>query len=193
MNAAAIWTGPLAVTEQLGVVQLPRDQLANVDDESAVAVSSTVLFASKGAEQTVPQSIPLGVETMLPIPVPVFDTVTATAMLKVAETVVAESTVTSQAEPLPMQLLLHPRKAEPLWAAATSETVVPGVTAIVPLEQVSAHTGVPLASETLPAPLPCLTTVSARPPEPDSVNAGERKGSAIAVSVPGAGPVALGE
>jgi hypothetical protein len=56
-------------------VHPPPDQPAKVDPDDAVAVRVTVLPLVNLAEHVAPQLIPAGLLVTVPVPVPVFDTV----------------------------------------------------------------------------------------------------------------------
>jgi hypothetical protein len=91
------------VTSQEGLVpaQAP-DQPANVDVESGVAVSVTVVPALKGAPQLAPQSMPAGVELTIPSPLPDFVIASSCRRrAKVGATTFAASIVTSQERLVP--------------------------------------------------------------------------------------------
>src|SRR5439155_1548832 len=90
--------------------QLPPLQPVKVEPAAGVAVSVTAVPLEKLAEQVAPQLIPAGELVTVPLPVPALLTVSAKlGRLKVAVTVVAAESVSTQA-PVPE----HPPPLQPL-------------------------------------------------------------------------------
>jgi hypothetical protein len=71
------------VTVQAPVPEQAPDQPANCESGSAVAVSDTIVPGAKPAEHFEPQLIPLGLLVTVPVPEPLFDTVSATTEAEV--------------------------------------------------------------------------------------------------------------
>src|SRR2546428_8534928 len=96
------------------------------DPAAGEAVSVTPVPLVTLAEQVAPQVMPAGELVTVPLPVPALLTVSAKlGRLKVAVTVVAAETVTTQV-PVPVQPPpLQPLKVEPAAGAAVSVTAVP--------------------------------------------------------------------
>jgi hypothetical protein len=138
--------------------QGPAPQPANVDPFVGVAVNTICVPLAKLAVHAVPQLIPAGALVTVPVPVPPFVTVNATAfeVLNVAVTIAAAVNVTTQA-PLPLHAPLHPAKVEPAAAVCVNVT-------IVPLAKVAVHAVPQLipagALVTVPVPVPASATVS---------------------------------
>src|SRR3989442_3828485 len=104
--------------------------------------------------------MPAGELVTVPLPEPALLTVSAKlGRLKVAVTVVAAETVTTQV-PVPVQPPpLQPLKADPAAGAAVSVTAVP----LVKLAEQVAPQGMPAGElVTVPLPVPALLTVSAK-------------------------------
>jgi hypothetical protein len=122
----------LAVQARLAVIgmePLPQSawplQPSNLEPLVATGVRVTAVPLTKAAEQLAPQLIPAGVLVTVPLPAPVFVTVSPKlAGPKLAVTVVAAASVTVQvpipAHPPP----LHPANVLPAAAVAVSVTAV---------------------------------------------------------------------
>jgi len=97
-----------------------------IEPAAGAAVSVTAVPLGKLAAQVAPQVMPVGELVMVPLPVPVLETVRAKVCgVKVAVTVVPAETVTVQA-PVPEQPPpLQPVKVELTFGVAVSVTAVP--------------------------------------------------------------------
>jgi len=150
-----------SVTVQVPVPEQPPPlQPVKVEPAAGVAVSVTTVPLAKLAEQVAPQLIPAGELVTVPLPVPAGVTVRVKVCgEKVAVTVVAAETVTTQV-PVPVQPPpLQPLKADPAAGAAVSVTAVP----LVKLAEQVAPQVMPAGElVTVPLPVPALLTVSAR-------------------------------
>lgn len=124
----------VAVTERAAVidtvhVEVPvhaPPQPANVEPLAAAAVSVTDVPLAKLVVQVVPQLMPDGEDVTVPVPVPIFVTLSANVdeLLKVAVT--ARAAVIDTVHVLvPVHAPLQPANVEPLAAAAVSVTDVP--------------------------------------------------------------------
>jgi len=148
------------VTLQAAVpVQLPP-QPANVEPVDADAVRVTTVPVVKEVVQAVPQLMPTGVLVTVPLPVP--DLVTVSAKddcTKVAVTVVAALSVTTQVlvpvQPPPLQ----PLNVEPVCGDAVRVTTVPIVNEVVHVVPQLMPAG---ELVTVPTPAPAFETVRAR-------------------------------
>src|SRR5262249_13215729 len=87
------------------------DQPANVEPEDACAVSSTEAPCANGCVHTAPQSIPLGLLAIEPLPLPALVTVSVFSVSKIAATGRAAVIVTVQV--VPEQAPDQPVKLEP--------------------------------------------------------------------------------
>jgi hypothetical protein len=109
----------------------------------------------------VPQSIPAGTLTTVPVPVPAFRTsslyVVAVAAVKAALTDVAAFTVTVHVPVPPQPPPLQPLNVEPLAGVAVSVTVAPAVTDSVQSDPQLMPAGLLV---TVPASVPDLVTVT---------------------------------
>src|SRR2546425_9172132 len=117
----------LRVTVQVPVpLHPPPLQPVKVEPAASAAVSVTAVPLVKLAEQVAPQVIPAGALVTVPLPVPAGVTVRANVCrVKVAVTVVAAESVTTQAPVPEHPPPLQPLKIELAAGAAVSVTVVP--------------------------------------------------------------------
>lgn len=155
-KTAVTLCGAFMPTTQAPVPEQAPDQPTNVDPGKAVAESVTEVPETTLALQDRPQSIPAGVLATVPEPVPVLATVRVrlTARLKVAVTLAADVTATTQA-PLPEHAPLHPAKTDPRAGVAVRVTVVPEATDTAQARPQLIPAGL-LA--TVPEPFPLLVT-----------------------------------
>jgi hypothetical protein len=134
-------------------------QPAKVEPAAAVAVSVTAVPCAKSALQVAPHETPEGALVMLPLPVPVVDTVSVYfgtgAVLNVAVQVRAAVMVTdpSAQSALPLQ----PANVEPADGLAVSVTAVSSVKPALQVEPQAIPLG---ALDTLPEPVPARWTAS---------------------------------
>lgn len=113
------------VTTQEPVPEHAPLQPANVELESAMAMSVTTVPDTHDDRQVVPHEMPAGFDETVPPPVPAFETVSGNASrVKVAPTAVAVIAGTTHA-PLPVQAPLQPVKVEPGVAIGVNVTMVP--------------------------------------------------------------------
>ncbi|OHC91541.1 MAG: hypothetical protein A3J99_04270 [Sideroxydans sp. RIFOXYD2_FULL_59_7] len=77
LNVAVTVLMVLMTTTHEPVPEQDPDQPLKTEPVAGVAVRVTEVPSSKPAEQVVPQSIPVGEEATVPLPVPVLDTVRA--------------------------------------------------------------------------------------------------------------------
>jgi hypothetical protein len=78
VNVATIFTAAFTVTLQSPVPEHPPpDQPAKVDPASAVGVKTNTVPGATFSAQSVPQSMPAGMDTTRPVPVPALVTPTA--------------------------------------------------------------------------------------------------------------------
>ncbi len=158
MKVAVTVVAALRVTVQVPVpLQPPPFQPVKVEPAAGVAVSVTAVPLEKLAEQVAPQVIPAGALVTVPLPVPAGVTVRANVCrVKVAVTVVAAESVTTQAPVPEHPPPLQPLKIEPAAGAAVSVTVVP----LVKLAEQVAPQVIPAgALVTVPLPVPAGVTV----------------------------------
>src|SRR5213080_4433646 len=143
------------VPEQPLPLQPPK-----VEPAAGAAVSVTAVPLAKLAEQVAPQVIPAGELVTVPLPLPALLTVSAKlGRLKVAVTVVAAETVTTQVPVPEHPPPLQPLKVEPVAGLAVSVTAVP----LVKLAEQVAPQVIPAGElVTVPLPVPTLLTVSAK-------------------------------
>ena len=141
-------------------VQPPPLQPENVEPAAGTAVKVTAVPLVKPVEQVVPQEMPAGALTTLPLPVP--DCVTVSAKddcTKLAVTAVAALIVTVQG-PVPVQLPpLQPKNVEPAAGVAVRVTAVPLGKAA---EQVAPQEIPAGVLEMVPAPAPAFVTESVK-------------------------------
>jgi len=117
--AAAIETVQAPVPEHAPV------QPVKIESEVGVAASETEVPALKFSTQVLPQDMPAGVDVTVPLPFPVFPTVSAnTFFVKVAVTDFAAVIETVQA-PVPEHAPVQPVKIESEVGVAARETDVP--------------------------------------------------------------------
>jgi hypothetical protein len=118
-----------------------------------LAINVTLLFIGKGAEQTVPQSIPPGLLVTVPVPEPIFVIVKVAGGLNVAVTDRLASMRTEQ-EPAPLQ---SPLNVDPVAGVAVKVT---GVLGAKPALQVPGQ-DIPLGLlVTVPAPFTVTVSVN---------------------------------
>src|SRR5438034_679532 len=143
------------VPEQPLPLQPPK-----VEPAAGAAVSVTAVPLAKLAEQVAPQVMPAGELVTVPLPLPALLTVSAKlGRLKVAVTVVAAETVTTQVPVPEHPPPLQPLKVEPVAGLAVSVTAVP----LVKLAEQVAPQVIPAGElVTVPLPVPALLTVSAK-------------------------------
>src|SRR5213596_1955879 len=140
------------VPEQPLPLQPPK-----VEPAAGAAVSVTAVPLAKLAEQVAPQVIPAGELVTVPLPLPALLTVSAKlGRLKVAVTVVAAETVTTQVPVPEHPPPLQPLKVEPMAGLAVSVTAVP----LVKLAEQVAPQVIPAGKlVTVPLPVPAGVTV----------------------------------
>jgi hypothetical protein len=136
-------------------------QPVNVEPVAGVAVRVTEVPAAYEALQVPPQSIPLGEEETVPVPVPFFVAarVYEVGVLtpNVAVRVVLALTTRAQV-PVPVQAPLQPVNVEPEAGVALSAKLVPLATLAVQVFPQSMPLGL---DTTVPLPAPALPTVTA--------------------------------
>ncbi len=116
---------PVIVTVQLPVPEQPSPaQPEKREPADGVAARVTVCPVANDASQVLPQLMPAGVETTVPVPVPSFVTVSVGPSVNVAVTDFAASIVTSQG-PVPVQAPDQPAKSELTAGTASRVTIVP--------------------------------------------------------------------
>src|SRR5437762_13524278 len=148
-----------SVTVQAPVPEHPPPvQPVKVEPATVVAVNVTAVPVVKLAEQVAPQVIPAGELVTVPLPVPALLTVRAKlGRLKVAVTVVAAESVSTQAPVPEHPPPLQPLKVEPAAGVAVSVTTVP----LAKLAEQVAPQLIPAgALVTVPLPVPALETGS---------------------------------
>lgn len=102
-------------------------QPANVEPLAGAALSVTDVPFAKFAAHVLPQLMPAGEDVTVPVPLPIFVTLServVAELLKVAVTERAAVIDTVQA-PVPLQAPLQPPNVDPLAVAAVSVTDVP--------------------------------------------------------------------
>jgi len=150
-----------SVTVQAPVPEHPPPlQPVKVEPAAGAAVSVTAVPLAKLAVHVAPQVIPTGELVTVPLPVPALLTVSAKlGRLKVAVTVVAAESVSTQAPVPEHPPPLQPLKVEPAAGVAVSVTTVP----LAKLAEQVAPQLIPAgALVTVPLPVPALLTVSAK-------------------------------
>src|SRR5438093_1599836 len=135
----------------------PPLQPLKVEPAAGVAVSVTAVPLARLAEQVAPQVMPAGELVTVPLPLPALLTVSAKlGRLKVAVTVVAAETVTTQVPVPEHPPPLQPLKVEPAAGLAVSVTAVP----LVKLAEQVAPQVIPAGKlVTVPLPVPAGVTV----------------------------------
>jgi hypothetical protein len=127
VNVAVIVTGDgVIMTVHVPVpLQPPPDHPANVEPVAGDAVSTTEVPFVKSSEQSAPQVMPAGADTMVPLPLPAFATVIAVVpRLNVAVTV-SGAVIDTVHVPVPVQPPpLQPTNVEPGEALAVSVSAV---------------------------------------------------------------------
>ncbi len=138
-------------------LQPPPLQPLKVEPMAGMAVSITTVPLAKLAEQVAPQVMPAGELVTVPLPLPALLTVSAKlGRLKVAVTVVAAETVTTQVPVPEHPPPLQPLKVEPVAGLAVSVTAVP----LVKLAEQVAPQVIPAGElVTVPLPVPAGVTV----------------------------------
>ena len=147
-----------SVTVQGPVPEQPLPlQPPKVEPAAGAAVSVTAVPLAKLAEQVAPQVMPAGELVTVPLPLPALLTVSAKlGRLKVAVTVVAAETVTTQVPVPEHPPPLQPLKVEPMAGLAVSVTAVP----LVKLAEQVAPQVIPAGKlVTVPLPVPAGVTV----------------------------------
>jgi hypothetical protein len=162
--------------------QPPPDHPVKVEPPVGVAVSVTGVPAANWALHVEPQLMPAGELDTVPVPAPVFVTLSvgagANGSVKFAVTVVSELRVTTQL-PVPEQPPPdQPVKVEPLLANALRVTVVPAANWAL---QVDPQKIPPGELKTSPLPVPVLLTVSVGGPV-GAVNVAVTVASALSVT-----------
>ncbi len=147
-------------------VQAPP-QPVNAIPASGAAVRITGVPAVNENEHVAPQLIPAGLLVTVPVPVPNFETVSASCGVKVAVTFSAALMVTLQA-PVPVQAPLQPVNTEPAAGVAARLTTVPE---LYWKEQVA------------PQLMPAGELVSVPVPVPAGVTVNVNRGTKVAVTV----------
>jgi hypothetical protein len=149
------------VTTQVAVVLVHAPlHPTNAEPVAGVAVNVTEVPAVKVALQRVPQLMLVGALVTVPVPVPLFPTVSVYvgARLKVAVTVLAVEMATVQVPDALAHAPLQPAKREPAVGVAVKVT-------LVPIENTAAQLApqsMPARSlVTVPLPVPPLVTVRA--------------------------------
>src|SRR2546426_8943708 len=128
LNVAVTTVVPTRVTVQSAVPeQSPPLQPTSAEPPSGIAVSVTTVPLPKVAEQIAPQEMIAGVLVTVPAPAPAVATVRTKADAKVAVTVVAAETVTTQVAVPLHPPPLHPTNSEPPPGAAVSVTTVASI------------------------------------------------------------------
>jgi hypothetical protein len=158
LNVAVTVVAALTVTAQVPVPLQAPLQPANVEPAAALAVRANCAPGVTDSEQSDPHDTPAGALETVPVPVPLFATVSVTGVrLNVAVTVVAVFTVATQV-PVPLQPPpLQPAKVAPAVGAAVRVNWVPGATVSEQSLPQEMPAGVLV---TVPVPLPFLATVS---------------------------------
>jgi len=158
-NVAPTAFAELRVTVQVPVpVQAPF-QPVNVEPVAGVAVRRTVVPPVNEATHVVPHEMPVGALVTVPLPDPVFVTVSENELgsVNVAVTEVAALIVVVHvpvpAQPPPLQ----PANVEPAAGVAVNVTTVPPANGA---EQTAPQEMPPGALETVPIPAPAFVTVS---------------------------------
>src|SRR5438093_1106081 len=165
----------LSVTVQVPVPeQLPPLQPVKVEPAAGAAVKVTAVPLEYAAAQVAPQEMPAGLLVIVPVPAPVFETVSVKfCTAKVAVTVVAALSVTVQV-PVPEQPPpLQPVKVEPAAGAAVKVTAVPLAYVAA---QVAPHEIPAGALVTVPVPAP------GHPPPLQPVKVEPAAGAAVKVT-----------
>jgi hypothetical protein len=154
---AATFCAWFIATLQLPVPLQAPLQPVKADPLAGRAVRVTTVPSLKSLLQVVPQLMPEGEDTMLPLPSPRRDVVKACVMrVKVAVTVAAVAIETVQTLALPVQAPLQPAKRVPAAGVAVSVTaVLTDSVAVQVLPQL-----MPADDVTEPAPVPLRLTVS---------------------------------
>ncbi len=159
VKVAVTVVAALMVSTQVPVpVQPPPVQPPKVEPAVGAAVNVTLVPGVKDAAQVAPHAMPAGAEVTVPVPVPLFETVSWTGVaVNVAVTVVAALIVSTQV-PVPVQPPpVQPPKVEPAVGAAVNVTLVP---VLNDAAQVAPH-AMPAGDEvTVPVPVPLFETVS---------------------------------
>src|SRR5207249_4564618 len=138
-------------------LQPPPLQPVKAEPAAGVAVSVTAVPLAKLAEQVAPQVMPAGELVTVPLPLPALLTVSAKlGRLKVAVTVVAAETVTTQVPVPEHPPPLQPLKVERMAGLAVSVSAVP----LVKLAEQVAPQVIPAGKlVTVPLPVPAGVTV----------------------------------
>lgn len=148
----------VTVADGLDPMQSPL-QPEKIEPIAGEAVSVTLVPGRKSAEQAT-QSMPAGLEVMLPRPSPALATVSAkTCRTKRAVQLRAADIVTVAVGSAPLQSPLQPANSEPAAGAAVSVALLAAANMAVQLDPQSIPDGLEV---TRPLPLPALATVSAK-------------------------------
>lgn len=156
-KVATTLVAAVGVTVQAPVPAHAPLQPVKTESASGVAVRLRLTPAGKLAAHVMPQSMPAGVEAMIPPPAPILLTVTGTSRRsKFAVTVEAVMSAMVQVEAMPEQPPFHPVKTESASAAATRVMEVPGANAALQVVPQERPAGIEV---TVPEPVPVRVTV----------------------------------
>ncbi|MBK6790655.1 MAG: hypothetical protein IPG77_24360 [Betaproteobacteria bacterium] len=148
----------MLTTQVLAVPLHAPDHPPKVEPLAGATVSVTEVFSAKLALHVVPQLMPDGLLTTVPLPVPALVTVSVGGPpTNVAVTVLAVLMLTTQVLVVPVQAPDQPPKAEPLAGAAVSVTELFSAKAELQVAPQLMPDGL---LTTVPLPVPALVTVS---------------------------------
>jgi hypothetical protein len=157
VKAAVAERGAVMVSVHVPVPEHAPDQPVKLEPAAGTAVSVTSVPLRKSCAQVAPQSMPAGLELMVPAPLPILSTLRVKGRRAKVAVADRSSLIVSVHVPVPEHAPDHPVNVEPLPAVVVSVTDVPCSKACAQVVPQSIPAGLDV---TVPFPAPALLTVS---------------------------------